>query len=62
MFSIGVGMILSLIGAPIEGAVIIQQLNAPIDLDLSGNIVYAINFGNNGSPTVGGVVFSQDHR
>ncbi len=60
MFSIGVGMILSLIGAPIEGDVIIQQLNAPTDLDLSGNIVYAINFGNNGSPTVGGVVFSQD--
>jgi len=60
LFLVGVGMVLSLIGTPIEGAVIIQQLNAPTDLDLSGNIVYAINFGNNGSPTVGGVVFSQD--
>jgi len=28
------------------------------DLDLSGNIIYAVNFGTNGSPTVGGVVFS----
>lgn len=43
-----------------EGSVIVQQLNRPADLDLSGNIVYAINFGNNGNPNIGGVVFSQD--
>lgn len=43
-----------------EGSVIVQQLNGPADLDLSGNIIYAINFGNNGSPNVGGVAFSQD--
>ncbi len=56
---IGVGIfLLSCIAA--EGSVIIQQLNSPADLDLSGNIIYAINFGNNGNPNVGGVVFSQD--
>lgn len=43
-----------------EGSVIVQQLNSPADLDLSGNIIYAINFGNNGNPNVGGIVFSQD--
>jgi len=35
-------------------------LNTPADLDLSGEIVYAINFGNNGNPRFGSFVFSQD--
>ena len=35
----------------------IKAVNSPADLDLSGNIVYAINFGNNGNPNVGGIVF-----
>jgi len=42
------------------GGVEILPLNSPADLDLSGNIVYAINFGNNGNPQFGEVVFSQD--
>ena len=37
----------------------IKALNSPADLDLSGNIIYAVNFGNNGNPNVGGVVFSE---
>jgi hypothetical protein len=38
----------------------IKAVNSPADLDLSGNIVYAVNFGNNGNPNIGGIVFSQD--
>jgi hypothetical protein len=40
----------------------ISPVNTAADLDLTGEIVYAINFGNNGNPTVGGVVFSQDQE
>ena len=40
----------------------IKAVNSPADLDLSGNIIYAINFGNNGNPNVGGIVFSQDQE
>lgn len=58
-FIAGLG-ILSLSCITTEGSVIIQQLNSAADLDLSGNIIYAVNFGNNGSPIIGGVVFSQD--
>ncbi len=43
-----------------QGAVIGQQLNSVADLDLSGDIIYAINFGNNGEPTVGGVIFHDE--
>lgn len=38
----------------------ISAVNTAADLDLSGRIVYALNFGNTGSITVGGIVFSQD--
>ncbi len=38
----------------------ISQVNTAADLDLSGNVIYAINFGNNGKPVVGDVVFSED--
>ncbi len=51
-------LVLSSIGSVVEGSSVeISPLNSPADLDLSGNIVYAINFGNNGNPTVGGVYF-----
>lgn len=54
-------LVLSSIGSVVEGSSVeISPLNSPADLDLSGNIVYAINFGNNGNPTVGGVYFYQD--
>jgi len=43
-----------------QGDVIVQQLNSAADLDLSGDIIYAINFGDNGRPNVGGVMFSED--
>ncbi len=62
MVGFGVGMILvlavpgSLAQAP---DVEVSALNSAADLDLSGKIVYAINFGDNGSPTVGGIFFSE---
>ena len=43
-----------------EHEAVVVPVNAATDLDLSGDIVYAINFGNNGDPNVGGTVFSQD--
>ena len=60
LYSLALGMILSVYGTAARGGATVQQLNSAADLDLSGDIVYAINFGDNGSPTVGGVVFSQD--
>ena len=53
-------LILSRIGVPGEPSVVISPVNSASDLDLSGNIVYAVNFGNNGNPNVGGYLFSQD--
>lgn len=54
-------LVLSLTGNLVEGDVVeVSQLNNPSDLDLSGEIVYAVNFGNNGNPNVGGFSFSQD--
>ena len=38
----------------------VLPLNTAEDLDLSGNIIYAVNFGNNGYPKFGDFVFSQD--
>ena len=59
--SMAVIFILSLMGSLVDvSAVEISALNTPADLDLSGDIVYAINFGNNGNPQFGDVVFSQD--
>ncbi len=55
--------VLSSIWSFAEGGVVeISPLNSPADLDLSGDIVYAINFGNNGNPNVGGIVFSEDQE
>jgi len=59
--SVAIIFVLSLFGSVVDGgSVEILPLNSPADLDLSGNIIYAINFGNNGNPNVGGIVFSQD--
>ena len=59
--SIALIFVLSLFGSVVEGgSVEISPLNSPADLDLSGDIVYAINFGNNGNPEFGGFVFFQD--
>jgi len=44
----------------LPGPVDISPVNSPDDLDLSGEVIYAINFGNNGNPTFGDFVFSQD--
>ncbi len=38
----------------------ILPVNTAADLDLSGAILYAVNFGNNGNPQLGDFVFSQD--
>lgn len=46
----------------VAGGVQISPVNTAEDLDLSGDIVYAVNFGNNGNPEVGGIVFSQDQE
>jgi len=52
---------LSLFGSVVEGSSVeISALNSAEDLDLSGEIVYVVNFGNNGNPNVGGIVFSED--
>ena len=42
------------------GTATIVPLNEAADLDLSGTVVYAVNFGDDGSPVVGGIDFSQD--
>jgi hypothetical protein len=62
---LGIGMVLavSAIGALAEHLdVVVSAVNTSADLDLSGKILYAVNFGNTGSPTVGGVVFSPDEQ
>lgn len=51
-------MVLS-VGLAEGDSVKISPLNTPADLDFSGNIVYAINFGDNGNPRFGEFVFSQ---
>jgi len=38
----------------------VSALDSVADLDLSGEIVYAINFGDTGNPKLGDVVFTQD--
>ncbi len=63
MVGLGMGLILVLTvsgGLAQDFDVEVLPVNTAADLDLSGEIIYAINFGNNGSPTIGGVVFSQD--
>ena len=59
----GTGMVLVLLASAslAQGPdVEVLPLNVPADLDLSGNVLYAVNFGNNGNPTLSGFVFSQD--
>ncbi len=62
---IGLGMAL-ILGLMATGSlaqdfdVEVSALNSVADLDLTGEIVYAINFGNNGNPRFGEVTFSQD--
>ena len=54
-------IVFALMGSLVDANVVeISAVNSPADLDLSGNIAYAINFGNNGNPNIGGIVFSQD--
>lgn len=54
-------LVLTLCASLAEGNdVEISPLNTPEDIDLSGNIIYAINFGNNGNPRFDDFVFSQD--
>jgi len=59
--SVAVILMLSSFGSLVHaGTVETSALNTAADLDLSGNIVYAVNFGNNGNPRLGDFVFSQD--
>jgi hypothetical protein len=59
--SVGLILVLAATGSLAQSPdVEVSALNTAADLDLSGEIVYAINFGNNGNPRLGGVVFSQD--
>jgi len=62
---IGLGVTLTIILAALGSPAMSQNpevlyLDEVEDLDLSGNIIYAVNFGDNGTPTIGGVTFSQD--
>ncbi len=59
--SVALIIVLLSIGNLVEGGVVeIKAVNSPADLDLTGDIIYAINFGNNGNPQFGDFVFSQD--
>ena len=52
-----------LIGSLAEGNdVEILSLNSPADLDFSGDILYAVNFGDNGNPIVGDFLFLEDEE
>jgi hypothetical protein len=54
-------IVLVLMGSLVQGSdTEILPVNSPADLDLSGNIIHAINFGNNGNPMIDGVYFHQD--
>jgi hypothetical protein len=58
---VALAIVLMLLGTRAEGqSVTLSPLNSAEDLDLSGTIICAVNFGDNGSPVVGGVCFSQD--
>ena len=46
---------------PVEGEAIVSQVNEPNDLDLSGEIIYAINFGFE-EPMIGNVHFKHDEK
>ncbi len=60
-FSVGSVLVLVLFGSLAEGGnVVVSPVNTVADLDLSGEVVYAINFGNNGTPKFGSFVFQDD--
>ncbi|MBP8303806.1 MAG: hypothetical protein KBE04_06750 [Phycisphaerae bacterium] len=52
--------VLSLAGLARGGEAVFSPLDRASDLDLSGGLVYAINFGNNGNPQFGDFIFLQD--
>jgi hypothetical protein len=59
--SVVAALLLSWFGSPLEAGLISSPVNKPSDLDRSGDVKYAINFGNNGAITVGGTfTFRQD--
>lgn len=63
MVGLGVGLILVLAAATSMAQnpdVDISPVNSAADLDLSGKIVYAFNFGNSGNVNVGGLMFYRD--
>jgi hypothetical protein len=62
---VGFGMVLTLVlavpGSLAQAAdVEVSALNTAADLDLSGKILYAINFGNTGDVKLGGITFHDD--
>lgn len=60
-FGMGLILVLAVPGSLAQNlSVEVSSVNSVADLDLSGEVVYAINFGNSGNPTFGGFVFSQD--
>jgi hypothetical protein len=60
-FSVGLMLVLAVPRSLAQSLdVEISPVDSVGDLDLSGEIMYAINFGNNGTPTVGGITFAQD--
>jgi hypothetical protein len=60
-FSVGLMLVLAVPRSLAQNLdVEVSPVNSVADLDLSGEIMYAINFGNNGTATVGGITFAQD--
>jgi F5/8 type C domain len=58
---VALAIVLMLLGSRAEGqSVTLSSLNSAEDLNFSGTVIYAVNFGDNGSPVVGGIRFSQD--
>ena len=54
-------LVLVLLGGRAEGGgATVALLNGAGDLDTSGTVVYAVNFGNDGGAVFGGIAFSQD--
>jgi len=61
VLSVAVVITLAMCASVAHGAnVEISAVNTAADLDLLGEIIYAINFGNSGNPQFGDFVFSQD--
>jgi len=63
VLGVALTIVLAALGSQAKGqSAEVLALNKVEDMDLSGNIIYAVNFGANGSPTVGGVVFSPHNQ